>query len=179
MITTVVTVIFGIVLPKHYFFMFVGFNSKEDIQKCRIQVIRNLQTRKQHSKLWLNHRELHYQPIDGRRCMHYSAVMKCRRTTPIPVSQSGFELGALISEIKYWSHQSAGILKRRSRKQIEIALTILTRKYEQATSKVDTVAGFMCTVQKPNVVACSREQTDKSNAHPILQQRWVVSWYIN
>jgi hypothetical protein len=102
--------------------------------------------RKEHSNLWLSHRELHYQRIDGRRWMHYAAVMKCRHTTPIPVSQSGFELGALIPEIKYWSHQSTGILKRKSRKQIEIALTIFTRKYEQATCKIDTVACFMCTV---------------------------------
>jgi hypothetical protein len=56
---------------------------------------------------------------------------------PIPVSQSGFELGALIPEIKYWSHQSGCILKTKSRKQIEITLTILTRKYEQATRNVD------------------------------------------
>jgi hypothetical protein len=74
--------------------------------------------------------------------MHCAEVMKCRHTSLIAMSQSGFELGALIPQIKYWSQQSGGILATKSRKQIEITLTILTRKYEQAACYVDTVAEF-------------------------------------
>jgi hypothetical protein len=82
----------------------------------------------------------------GRHSMHCAEAMKCRHTTLIALLQSGFELGALIPQIKYWSRQSGGILETKSRKQIEITLTILTGKYEQAACDVDTVASLMCTV---------------------------------
>jgi hypothetical protein len=127
--------------------------------------------------LWRSHREFHCQWNDGRHSMHCAEVMKCRHTTPIPMLQSGFELGALIPQIKYWSQQSGGILKTKSRKQIEITLTVLTRRYEQAAWNVDTVASLICTVLETKR-GCLQSGANRQGQcePPMLQGRGLVCY---